>query len=363
MSDITDFLKQSFGAQYLNQSPEGQMMTNRSREAYLKQLQYQQQANPGYVPGSEYNVNFGLAKRDMGGPGMQAYGEQMGGFNQALGDVNQTLGGGGLGGILGQQQDLARMLSQRAAGTGGPTAAQSLFQSNLDAANRNAMSLGQSQAGVSPGAALRSILEAQGQNVGQASAQAAALRAQEQQAATGQLGGVLGGMGGETLGAAQARLGAAQARMGAAGLGAQMSEQDRQALLDLERQRLGAWGTQVGSDTAIKAGENKMYGDIAGGVLGGAGSVGAAFAGKGGARGGMVRGKDSSKYDTVPAMLSPGEIVLPRSVAQDDDAPERARDFVAAIRKAHGGAVHYGGTLAKLRDIQAKLAELEKELA
>lgn len=37
--------------------------------------------------------------------------------------------------------------------------------------------------------------------------------------------------------------------------------------------------------------------------------------------------------DTVPAMLSPGEIVLPRSVTQDEDAAEKARLFVEAIQK------------------------------
>jgi len=40
---------------------------------------------------------------------------------------------------------------------------------------------------------------------------------------------------------------------------------------------------------------------------------------------------DSTKNDTVPAMLSPGEIVLPRSVTQAKDAPEKAAKFVAEV--------------------------------
>lgn len=51
--------------------------------------------------------------------------------------------------------------------------------------------------------------------------------------------------------------------------------------------------------------------------------------------GGKVPGKakvqtDSLKNDIVPAMLSPGEIVIPRSIA---DNPELAKEFVKAINK------------------------------
>jgi hypothetical protein len=58
--------------------------------------------------------------------------------------------------------------------------------------------------------------------------------------------------------------------------------------------------------------------------------------------GGVVPGKaevsgDSLKNDTVPAILSPGEIVIPRSIAQGPDAAKKAAEFVAAIhsRKKH----------------------------
>ncbi len=44
---------------------------------------------------------------------------------------------------------------------------------------------------------------------------------------------------------------------------------------------------------------------------------------------------DSLKNDTVPAMLSPGEIVIPRSITQDDDAAEKAKMFVEAIQRKH----------------------------
>lgn len=41
---------------------------------------------------------------------------------------------------------------------------------------------------------------------------------------------------------------------------------------------------------------------------------------------------DSYANDKVPAMLSPKEIVLPRSVTLSDDAPARAAEFVAAVK-------------------------------
>ncbi len=57
------------------------------------------------------------------------------------------------------------------------------------------------------------------------------------------------------------------------------------------------------------------------------------------AMGGVVPGyakggaTDSKAFDVVPAMLSPGEIVLPRSVTKAKDAPDKAKAFVEAIRQ------------------------------
>lgn len=56
--------------------------------------------------------------------------------------------------------------------------------------------------------------------------------------------------------------------------------------------------------------------------------------------GGEVSGKakvkgDSLSNDTVPAMLSPKEIVLPRSVTLSKDAPDKAKAFVEAILAKH----------------------------
>lgn len=49
-----------------------------------------------------------------------------------------------------------------------------------------------------------------------------------------------------------------------------------------------------------------------------------------------VPGKDTLKNDTVPAMLSPGEIVIPKSIAEAHDAPQKAMAFVQAIQAKQG---------------------------
>jgi hypothetical protein len=45
---------------------------------------------------------------------------------------------------------------------------------------------------------------------------------------------------------------------------------------------------------------------------------------------------DSLKNDTVHAMLSPGEIVIPRSVAQSSDPVDGAAKFVAVLQAKKG---------------------------
>lgn len=62
-------------------------------------------------------------------------------------------------------------------------------------------------------------------------------------------------------------------------------------------------------------------------------------------QGGHVPGQakvkgDSLKNDTVPALVSPGEIVIPRSVAKSEDPVRKSAQFVAAIlaKKKHGKA-------------------------
>ncbi len=52
----------------------------------------------------------------------------------------------------------------------------------------------------------------------------------------------------------------------------------------------------------------------------------------------MKPGINDIKQDTVPAMLTPKEIVLPLTVTQHPDAPQKAADFVANIKAKDGGS-------------------------
>ncbi len=88
------------------------------------------------------------------------------------------------------------------------------------------------------------------------------------------------------------------------------------------------------------------------------------------AHGGMIRGADKKQYDTVPAMLSPGEVVLPRSVTQSDDPEGRAAAFVKHVRRSKGGKLAkggkvagYGDVLGKVRALKEQILALEKHLA
>ncbi len=64
---------------------------------------------------------------------------------------------------------------------------------------------------------------------------------------------------------------------------------------------------------------------------------------------GMPPMMDDESQDTVPANLSPGEIVLPRSVSQAPDAPQKAQQFVSQINgQSQPGS--FSEILAKLEE-------------
>jgi hypothetical protein len=50
-------------------------------------------------------------------------------------------------------------------------------------------------------------------------------------------------------------------------------------------------------------------------------------------------GGDSERNDTVNAKLSPGEIIIPRSIANHPNAPEMAARFVAAVKAKNGRGI------------------------
>jgi hypothetical protein len=209
-----------------------------------------------------------------------------------------------------------------------------------------------------------------GPNLGQQQFQNATQQLQQQ--AAGQIGSIKG-----ISPAAQARLiQQQQATVGQnlAGESAlQRMQQQMLAQQQLGQNSMGMYGVSVGAKTGaqqtnagITAANTKAAGDLWGGLIKGAG--GAIAAGAGMADGGVVPGDgpqselgralmgmaaggpvfmadggvpgqapvagDSPQNDVVPAALSPGEIVIPRSHAH---SPEAAASFVAALQQRRGG--------------------------
>jgi len=79
--------------------------------------------------------------------------------------------------------------------------------------------------------------------------------------------------------------------------------------------------------------------------------------------GGKINGNanvpgDSPQNDTVPAMLSPGEIVVPRSKADD---PQKAKAFIDQLMsKNKKQKVSYNDILLAKRKLESVVSELQK---
>jgi hypothetical protein len=249
----------------------------------------------------------------------------------------------GLGGVQGNQQALAQQLLAQSQGQG-PNPAQGMLQQATNQNMRSAAGIVSGAKGINPALAARYA----GQNAAAANQQSAnqssILRAQQQLAAQGQLGGLYGQMGQQNLGQQQI-LQEALARQNAATL-------------------QGSLGIQ-GINSGIASGNAGMRRQITGNILGAIGGQGANILGGGGSssgggfgsmaggqeasglegaavmaasRGALVPGHaqvdgDHPDNDTVPAMLSPGEIVIPRSHAKD---AESAKAFVEHLLKRKG---------------------------
>jgi hypothetical protein len=225
------------------------------------------------------------------------------GFSHSIADP------GGLGASLDtSNQDRDRELSdsfvaqlqQRAAQGGG--AWEGVLANNTARASDSAQAIGQSRPGVGYASALHDIGNAQAGIGERAAGQAVILRNQSKLSAQHQLTDLLGGT--SSMDAAQAA-DAASARQGV--------REANNAAAAVGSQNLGNFAKGVGQAAAMMASD--------GGAVPGAPKV---FG-------------DDSRNDTVPAMLSPGEIVIPRSHAT---SPEAAADFVRALQASRGGVQH-----------------------
>lgn len=213
-----------------------------------------------------------------------------------------------LGALLGQLQQ------QAATGSG---SWEKTLKTGTESAKNMASALGQSTPNTDYQSALTSIGNAQSAADQRAVGQGNILRAQAQQNARGEISGLLSDIGGQDANQAVA---SSDAEYGLRALNASATQRQREGYeKDQENMK----------NTALNA-------------VGGAAQ--AAFS-----DGGKVPGRprvfgDDERNDTVPAMLSAGEIVIPRSHA---GSPESAAAFVRALQARRSPLQHLasGGTL------------------
>lgn len=234
--------------------------------------------------------------------------------------------------IYGGQGQLAQALREQMAGVG-PNPAQLQYAQNVQNNVANAQGLISSQRGLNPALAARLGASAASDANQRAALNAALLQQQQQLGAQSQLGGLYGQMQAGNL--AQQQL-YNQSVLGVQGLQQQTSAQN----------------------AAINAG---VLGGIMSGISGGVAKTSASGTPVVAAGGGKVPGKanvsgDSQENDVVPAMLSPGEIVIPRSKADD---PDKAKAFIDHLLKS--GSKKEGG-YGKVLEHKRKVAELEKRI-
>lgn len=301
----------------------------------------------------------------------------MASFTDSLGDIytpnllRDTFGGMTPGapntsftGMSPEQQSAMTGLSAIANGTA-VTPAQLQMKQGLEASQAAAMSQAAAQRGVSPGLSAHLAMQAQAENQQKTAQQTAMLRAQEQQAA---LGGVLHyGQGQQQLGQEAAQMKQNQANFNAKQIPGMLGGLGQ--AMNFVSSLGGGAGAAAGGDAAAGGGGLEMAGGAAD-----AGDLALMAAYKGGSvpshmhpvaqiyhpgfnekkamkmkGGGRVPGKpkmmgDHRSNDTVKAVLSPGEVVIPNHVMQSDDPVKGAADFVANELAKRGGGKESKGT-------------------
>lgn len=262
---------------------------------------------PGFFGDGKYQVDASAYQL----PGFAQQQQQTGQLaNNVLTPTNQQQ-------ISNQQQQLTGSLFGAINGQQ-PSVAQQQLQQTTQGNVANSYAMAGANLANNPAAA-RQAMESAAQTNQQAAGQGAQLRAQEITNAQGQLGGVLGQQQSQNLQANQV----AQGYLGQQLQGAQSQSQ---ALQNQQAAQQGAFNS---------AASNSLGGKIIGAATALGSAAASAFSEGGPVPGAAPVSGNNAKNDTVPAMLSPAEIVLPRSVTLDADAGKKAAAFVEAIRKKH----------------------------
>jgi len=252
-----------------------------------------------------------------------------------------------------EQRRLAEALRAQAEGRtpslAGMQYARALEQSQAAAASQLA-----SARGLSPAMAQQLLLTQQAGARQAAAGQSAQLRLQEQAQAQGMLGNLLG----------QQRQQALLGGQVAGSLGQQAGQLGYEQM-QLEQQRLTSeQNLKRQEEAAFEQGVTGTFQSLGGAAIGGARATGGGTKGTW-AKGGEIKGRskfngDTRSNDTVPALLSPGEIVLPRSVAQDEDAPEKSKKFVEAIKsRKKTGKESLATALSRIQELESRLNAME----
>ncbi len=258
-----------------------------------------------------------------------------------------------------QQQNLANMLLAQSQGQG-PNPAQAQYNQNVGQAAKAQGSLMASQRGASSNPALiarqAAMQGAAMQN--QASGQAATLQAQQQLAAQQALqqqqqsmaSNALQGQNIQLQGAAAQNQTITQGQLGAQNINANVANQNSAQKGNMLGGLLSGGGaaSSLGSMFAsggevsdpqllpFNAFDTKQDKGKGGG--GGAGVMALAALQKGGNVPGKAAVKGNSlKNDKVPALLSPGEVVIPRSITESPDMEKKAIEFLKHIKGKSGG--------------------------
>lgn len=222
--------------------------------------------------------------------------------------------------LLQQQQGLADQLQQSANGQGPNPAAAALAQATAANTQQQAAMMGsQRNAGANTALLARQAGMQGAANQQNAAGQMASMTAQQQLAARQQL-----------MQQQQSMMGNVQNQAG----------QIQQGMANSAGQNANLYGTMIGAanqQNQTQAGINQGNAQRQAGMIGGLINSGGAAMGMF-AEGGQVPGQamvegDSYANDTVDAKLSPGEIVIPRSILDGKDPHKAAADFVAAILK------------------------------
>jgi hypothetical protein len=281
-------------------------------------------------------------------------------------------------GVGEEQRRLAEALRAQAEGRT-PSLAAMQYARALEQSQAAAASQLASARGLSPAMAQQLLMTQQAGARQAAAGKSAELRLQEQQMAQANLGTLLGQRRQGSLIGGQVAGGLGQ-QAGQLGLSQQQMEQQR--LLAEQELRMRQ---QQNTERGIATGVGTVGGALIGGFLGGpAGAVAGASlgsrigSGSGGAaskseldaltlkaKGGEIKGRskfngDTRTNDTVPALLSPGEIVLPRSVAQSEDAPEKSKKFVEAIKsRKKTGKESLATALSRIQELESRINAME----